>query len=176
MCGCEDKGLTTGPSCAQGTPLCPNPEPCAETFSDCCIIHNGDTIVSGPNDPVQLFPIIQGERVCDIFQKMVLWLNDPDNVIGACPSIIGIKSMSVTSTTIQVGWNLSSSATGYTVGYSTDPGVAPWVDSSLLPATASSYTITGLTAATTYYIRVLPSCVVPTTSTPIIIQVSTKSV
>jgi len=175
-CGCEDQGLHTGSPCAINTPYCPNPEPCAETFSDCCIIHNGDTIYSGANNPVQLFPIAQGERTCDIFQKLSLWLEDPDAVIGSCPAVIGVKSMTVTSTSIQVVWMLSTGGVGYTVSYSTNPGVVAWTNSTLLASTVTSYTITGLTANTTYFIKVVPTCLAPSSTAAIIIQVTTKSV
>ena len=43
-CGCET-GIPTPPPCAQGTPACPDPDPCAETFDSQCIIYTGDDIV-----------------------------------------------------------------------------------------------------------------------------------
>lgn len=43
-CGCET-GIPTPPPCAQGTPTCPDPDPCAETFDSQCIIYTGDDIV-----------------------------------------------------------------------------------------------------------------------------------
>lgn len=175
-CGCEDQGLHTGSPCAINTPYCPNPEPCPETFSDCCIIHNGDTIYSGANNPTQLFPIAQGERLCDILQKMVIWLEDPAGVIGDCPAVIGIKSMAITSTSIQVVWSTSAGAVNYTVGYTTNPGVVAWTNSASLSSSTTSYTITGLTANTTYFIRVVPTCLAPVSNPYIIIQVTTKSV
>jgi len=42
-CGCET-GIPTPPPCAQGTPTCPDPDPCAETFDSQCIIYTGDPI------------------------------------------------------------------------------------------------------------------------------------
>lgn len=63
-CGCLDTGLTTQPPCAHDTPECPNPDPCSETFSDCCIIHDGDGIAD--------LNIQTGDRVCDIWQKIAL--------------------------------------------------------------------------------------------------------
>lgn len=43
-CGCET-GIPTPPPCAQGTPTCPDPDPCAETFDSQCIIYTGENIV-----------------------------------------------------------------------------------------------------------------------------------
>lgn len=63
-CGCLDTGLTTPTPCAHDTPECPNPDPCSETFSDCCIVHNGDGIAE--------LNIQTGDRVCDIWQKIAL--------------------------------------------------------------------------------------------------------
>lgn len=40
-CGCADQALITQPPCEQGTPLCPDSNPCAETFDSQCIIYNG---------------------------------------------------------------------------------------------------------------------------------------
>lgn len=63
-CGCLDVGLTTPSPCPHDQYECPNPEPCAETFSDCCIIHDGDGIAD--------LNIQTGDRVCDIWQKIAL--------------------------------------------------------------------------------------------------------
>lgn len=63
-CGCIDTGLTTPTPCAHDTLECPTPDPCAETFSDCCVIHNGDGIAE--------LNIQTGDRVCDIWQKIAL--------------------------------------------------------------------------------------------------------
>lgn len=63
-CGCIDTGLITQPPCAHDTPACPNPDPCPETISDCCVVHNGDGIAE--------LNIQTGDRVCDIWQKIAL--------------------------------------------------------------------------------------------------------
>lgn len=43
-CGCET-GIPTPPPC--GSPNCPDPDPCAETFDSQCIVYTGDDIVCG---------------------------------------------------------------------------------------------------------------------------------
>lgn len=63
-CGCLDTGLTTPTPCAHDTLECPLPDPCPETFSDCCIVHDGDGIAE--------FNIQTGDRLCDILQKIAL--------------------------------------------------------------------------------------------------------
>lgn len=63
-CGCIDTGLTTPTPCAHDTIECPVPDPCAETFSDCCVVHNGDGIAE--------LNIQTGDRICDIWQKIAL--------------------------------------------------------------------------------------------------------
>lgn len=63
-CGCLDTGLTTPTPCAHDTLECPLPDPCPETFSDCCVVHDGDGIAE--------FNIQTGDRLCDILQKIAL--------------------------------------------------------------------------------------------------------
>ena len=71
-CGCLDTGLTTPTPCEHDTVLCPNPDPCPETFSDCCVVHDGDGIAE--------LNIQTGDRVCDIWQKIALAIS---NVTGS---------------------------------------------------------------------------------------------
>ncbi len=63
-CGCLDTGLTTPTPCAHDTLECPVLDPCSETFSDCCVVHDGDGIAE--------FNIQTGDRLCDILQKIAL--------------------------------------------------------------------------------------------------------
>lgn len=76
-CGCDDHPLGTPPPCEIGTTVCPDPEPCSETFSDCCIIHDGDGIAD--------LNIQTGDRFCDILQKISL-------AISASGSVVTIES------------------------------------------------------------------------------------
>lgn len=43
ICGCEST-IPLPPPCEQGTPSCPDPEPCSETFSSACVIYQGDDL------------------------------------------------------------------------------------------------------------------------------------
>ena len=83
-CGCKDVGLTTANSCETGTPACPTPEQCAETFCTHCILYCGDTIVDTG--------IMQGERMDVILQMLTLFLTNPGcitpSVDGAITNVI----------------------------------------------------------------------------------------
>lgn len=151
-CGCEDKGLTTPPACAQNTVDCPNPEPCAETFSDCCIIHNNDSYVYITDANDLTFSVLEGERLCDTLQKLIA------TIYGSCdfdlPYIYGLKSTVVTSSTINVVWTPITSVDYYTVYYSTVATIS-WSNSGPInPSTSPTHTITGLTPNTPYYVYV----------------------
>jgi hypothetical protein len=65
-CGCEDEALTTPPPCGQGTPECPDPEPCAETFSSDCIIWGSSDLTC---DGTVL--ATSGDRLTTILQRIV---------------------------------------------------------------------------------------------------------
>jgi hypothetical protein len=67
-CGCLDTGLTTPTPCVHDTIECPNPDPCSETFSDCCVVHDGDGIAD--------LNIQTGDRLCDILQKISLAISN----------------------------------------------------------------------------------------------------
>lgn len=146
-CGCGDAGYTTGPSCAQDTPSCPNPDPCPETFSDQCIVHMGDTIFD--------LDIKKGDRMSDVIQKLVLAITGCNALPGAiCPPPVGLVSTVITSTAITIAWNPALNATDYQVEYKETTALS-WTLAPSIPAVASPvYTITGLTANTEYMVRV----------------------
>ncbi len=69
-CGCEDKPLVTNPLvCESGTPDCPAPDACPETFCDTCLVHCTDSIVD--------LAFNQGDRFDVILQKIALYLTNP---------------------------------------------------------------------------------------------------
>lgn len=145
-CGCQDTGLTTPAPCS--APSCPNPEPCAETFSDCCIIHNGDSYVYIGKGGEPGFTVLQGERLCDIWQRFIAF--------DACPgdAPYGLKSKLITSTTINVAWTPLPSAVSYDVYISEISPIAFTNVGTVLQNTTPNFTITGLTPATSYYVNV----------------------
>jgi hypothetical protein len=151
-CGCEDKGLHTPTPCIHDTFNCPNPDPCAETFSACCVIFNRDSILdTGFNN---------GDNLCTILQKISLWLTNPvcANPASACQSPLGLYSDTVSPTTITVKWAAAGGTPGsYQVEYKKSTDLA-W---SVLPAVPNTQLIQGigaLTSNTTYMIRVKAIC------------------
>jgi len=149
LCGCEDTALTTNLNCL---PVCPNPEPCAETFSDCCIIHNNDAFVYITEQDDLTFSILQGERLCDTLQRLTTTLFG--NCESGVPYVYGLKSTSITSSSINVVWTPVPLADTYTVYYATVAGMI-WNNSlPIIANTSPTYTITGLTPNTPYYIYV----------------------
>ena len=169
-CGCEDKGLTTPTPCEHDTIDCPTPEPCPETFSDCCVIHNGDSIVD--------LNILEGDRICDILQKLTLYITNPTcaDPNGACPSVIGLKSLEITTTTIKVGWYPTPNATTYQVEYRNVNSLVWLVNPAVVQSLNPVDTIGLLTPGDSYYIRVRTICGVgPSDCRSVTILVKTKT-
>lgn len=172
-CGCE-QGINAAPPCATGAPSCPNPEPCAETFSDCCIIHNGDSftyvqnltavpaqeavdpgpIIDGPKVNTG-FTILQGERLCDTWQRFISFYYCQNSISSNLEIPYGLKSKAITSTSITIGWTPTTSATSYDVYY-TGASSGIFINAgNVLQNTNPSFTITGLSADKTYYVYVV---------------------
>lgn len=151
-CGCE-QGIPSAPFC--GNVTCPNPEPCSETWSDCCVIHNGDSFTWVPDvileETVQ-FNVLQGERLCDTLQRFIAFYNcntDPATVP------YGLKSTNITSTTLTIAWTpITAALTAYEI-FITPVSTGTFVSAGTVPpSTTPSFTITGLTANTSYYVKV----------------------
>lgn len=147
-CGCGDSGLTTPCACTSGTLNCPELNginKCAETFSDNCIYHEGDSIVE--------FGILKGDSLAIILQKMVIWINQESciNGIQPCQSVLNLQSLVITSTTIKIGWEIVGVPTTISVQISTDNLI--WTTYPLL-VPGTTWDLTGLTSSTPYYIRV----------------------
>lgn len=154
-CGCQDTGLTTPFPCS--SPPCPNPEPCSETFSDCCIIHNGDSFTWIVDEPLPgstpPFFILQGERLCDTWQRFLAYYN-----CGSDPTTVpyGLKSTSITASTITVAWTpVTAPVVSYIVKIAPVSTGTFTVAGTVTPSSSPSITITGLTANTSYYVKVI---------------------
>lgn len=153
-CGCNDTVLHLPPNC--NPPDCPNPELCPETFSDCCIVHNGNsfTYVIDPTKPDQQlgFTTNQGEKWCDIWQRFII----SRNCLSEFQAPYGFKANTVTSTTINVSWYQVPDLEGYEIQFIAEadyPG-AFTVAGTVLNNTTPNFTLTGLTPNTTYYVLV----------------------
>jgi len=100
-CGCDDVGLTT-PSvpCTTGTPECPTPDPCPETFCAGCVVYCGDSILD--------VGITKGDRLDVILQRISLFLTNP----GCITPIFTGAITSITITTVGSGYNAGFSYPG----------------------------------------------------------------
>ena len=169
-CGCEDQGLTTNTPCAQDTPECPNPDPCAETFSDECIVHTGDDILD--------IGIIQGERLAITLQRIALFLTNPACITpgSTCLSALNLHSVTITSTTVKVAWDLSSTVdSGYIVEYK-ESSSPTWLTNPLvLPTAFPTDTIGALLPGTSYDIRVSTLCTAGSCYS-VTIRITTKTI
>jgi len=157
-CGCKDTGMTTPFPCY--TPPCPNPEPCAETWSDCCVIHNGDsfayvqyieTVNPGPR-----FTILEGERLCDTWQRFIAF-----SFCGLDAKIVyGLKHTNITTTSLTIAWTPLTGLTSseyYEVFYSPVTTPLAFISAGTVPYnnTTPSLSINGLTPNTTYYVNIV---------------------
>lgn len=79
-CGCEDTPLSTPPPCETGTPDCPEPDNCSETFRTECIVWMGDDLIC--NSTVVA---TAGDRMDIVFQRMIALFCGPQN-----PPLAGI--------------------------------------------------------------------------------------
>jgi len=151
-CGCKDQGLTTPQPCPADQINCPTPEPCSETFSDCCVIHDGDSITE--------FNIEKGDSMCVILQKIILNVTAPGcvNPTLGCQSPLGVHSTATTPNSISIAWNLvGGTPTGLFVE-SRPTGTVLWAIGPTLPDTDITFVIPGLQPNTEYDIRVGTGC------------------
>jgi len=93
-CGCGDQPFTTPTSCNSGTPECPTPDNCPETFCAGCVVYCGDSILD--------LGIMQGDRMDRVIQMLTLAIVNPGCFI---PSL----SRAIT------GISISAIGAGYTV-------------------------------------------------------------
>lgn len=177
-CGCADKAVAVAPFC--GDFSCPDPEPCAETFSAECIVYTG-------NDIPQL-GIMKGDRVDHIIQLMSTYLlnqsciepfSDFDNqVASTCLAVLGLEASNISTTSLTLSWNapdiISGSVDSYTISFSVvpDPG-DPIVWTTVTGLDSTSYNLTGLVDGTSYYFMVTTVCDSGGPCNSIVIQATT---
>jgi len=99
-CGCDDVGLTTPTACTTGTPECPTPDPCPETFCAGCVVYCGDSILDVGID--------KGDRLDVIIQMMTLLFTNPNCIL---PVFTGAIT-GLTITTAGNGYTLSTAFPG----------------------------------------------------------------
>jgi len=150
-CGCEDQGLTTPSACVHDSPNCPAPNPCAETWSDCCVIHDGPGIVD--------IGIEQGQSLCDTLQILTLLTTNPTCMLpgSPCRSPLAFKPTTIYPTSIKVGWLGTALAGNYQVEYKKATDVT-WILNTVIAGNVFTDTIGLLSPNTDYHIRVKSLC------------------
>lgn len=151
-CGCDDHPLGTPPPCEIGTVTCPNPDPCAETFSAACVVYTGDSIVD--------LGINRGDRLDSILQRIGLFLTNPGCITSGstCLAVIDLHSTSIGTSTVVLAWSAVATATNYTVEYKA-VGALTWILNPTIAISANpTDTIAGLVTGTEYDIRVNAGC------------------
>lgn len=159
-CSCEDAGIhTLCPNCNPQD--CPNPNPCAEMFSDECIIHTGDAI--------PYYNIESGDSYATILQKIIL------KESGACveTSVVNLHSTSVTATTIRVAWIIQGTPDSMQLQYSTD-NINWLANPAVTPPTYTDIIGPSLIPDTDYYLKVVTT-VGQTECDSVVIKVKTNS-
>lgn len=166
-CGCP-QGYTTANVCATSLPVCANPDPCTETFNAACIVYMGDEIVD--------LGIKKGDRMDLIIQKLALMAVNPGCALptSGCNAVLGLATTSISSSIINLTWLAAIGALNYSVEYRQVSSLTWLVNPTLGPTVTTDY-ITGLAAATEYYIRVNAICSVGNCYS-LTIKVKTKSV
>ena len=161
-CGCKDLPLLTCMPCT--APLCPNGDPCPETFSAGCVVYTGDTIAD--------LGIMKGQRLDSIIQLFALLATNPGCAYptSPCQSVLGVQSTNITSTTVALKWLPVLVATGgYQVEYRATTS-STWLLNPVIAQTANpSDLIGGLAASTSYYIQVKSICGTSCTSLTILV-------
>jgi hypothetical protein len=141
--------LTTQAPCETGTPECPTPDPCPETFRAACVVYTGDTIVD--------LGLEKGERLDVILQRLTLMITNPGCVIpsSSCLAVVGLLSSNITSTTVDLTWVPVATAINYSVEYK-EAASAVWIITP--PITEPEAMLGGLTPDTDYHIRINAIC------------------
>lgn len=152
-CGCQDTALVSQPVCNGAN--CPDPDLCPETFCDQCVVHCMDTIVD--------IGINQGDRFDVILQKLALLLTAPQCVdpAGPCNAVLGLQSISIGTTSIQLKWLPNANASAYNLEYKQASAVSWNIMAPITPVVGETVvfaTAGGLLPNTEYHFRVLTTC------------------
>jgi len=145
-CGCGDKALTTPPPCNTSGPCAG--EPCAELFSNQCIVYTGPTVEKSINGA--LFTINTGDRIDATLQKLMQALSstDPEDIIDAAAAV---RVTDITSTGFTVTFE-GLDANTYTIN--AQQQVPLTNNLQVMPLASYSYTYAGLISGQDYKISV----------------------
>jgi len=140
-CGCEDTGLHAP---CPPTISCSTQQPCAEVFSEQCIINDIGEMTYGADEDITFK---KHENLYTSMQKVMIMLNGGD----ASAAPVNLRATSITSTTITLKWELQNTGTAVTCYY----GVTyPPSSSESLNTGDETCIIDGLTANTDYWFKI----------------------
>ena len=137
-CGCNDKGLTTP---CPTTIACADAQPCAEMFSERCILNANEEMIYGD------LVLEKGESLYTSLQKLMILANSGD------PSVapINFRVVSITSTSAVLEWELQTT-TPLVLSYGTTTAMA--TTDTLTDGTVSVSLSSALTPDTYYYFKI----------------------
>ena len=166
-CGCADQAYTTTPQDLG----CSTPQTCSEFVYTSCIIYNGPEIPE--------LCLIPGMNLNAVFQRQ--FLASMGSPCGTCTgdetcTPVVVKFLSVTNTTIDVGWELPADNTntaGFTAQYSL-AGAGSFTSVTQTGPSSTHTVITNLTANTEYDVLVSTNCA-SSDCDSIIIRIKTKT-
>lgn len=155
-CGCKDSAYTTVKTyTCPADAACPVPNPCSEYVDTRCTYYNGAGIWD--------MGIEDGRSLQSIIQQLIIRtsnFSDCADPCSTCQSTWNVFLAAATSTTLTIAWEASATALTYQVEYQILPEDACTLGSWSLVAeqTAQTVVLTGLTASTSYLIRVNSLC------------------
>jgi len=146
-CGCQDVGLHTPSPCEQGTPECPNPNPCSETFDSNCVMYNGTDS--------SCIEIKAGSTVQDVIELLIEKI-DPFICLSCVSAVLPVSGSIDIGLTPTLTWNDVPTATSYDIYF--DQNQPP--TTLIVNTSNTSYTlqtpIAPLNPSTHYYWKVVP--------------------
>jgi hypothetical protein len=155
-CGCTDTPYTTVKTYTCPPDVgCPVPSPCAEYNDSACTVYSGADIweLGGPSN----------RSVQSIIQQLIIKtgnFSDCADPCSTCQSTWNVFLADATSTTLTIAWDASATAVTYQVEYQLLPEDGCTLGTWLLVASQTTQTtvLTGLTASTSYLVRVNSIC------------------
>jgi len=161
-CGCKDAPLTTAPvyTCPPDI-TCPDPTPCYETIQDTCVKHslNYQIYNFGSFAGTVGYNLPAGASLENAYQALSLTSLDTN-----CTPVVNLHPSYVGTTAIIINWE-NTGADEYTLSYGTTSSLG----TNITGLTTTSYTLTNLVSATTYYFKVTTDCNGDTSESAIII-------
>jgi hypothetical protein len=173
-CGCKD---TPAPipfvAPCPADQIFPDPSPCAESTIDTCVKHRANYTIYGFLNELGFagLSISPDTTLEQVYQMLSL---DLEQYAVTCPPPTDVHLSYLGTTSAIVNWsNTLSLGETYSIKLYTNPDAAPILVVTGL--TTTQYTLTGLTAGSTYYVRITTNCVTTDESVSAVIQFTMNS-